>query len=69
MPTPERIDHLQYDNGQIYLSSGQVLNASTGAVAGTFYNTPTAAANGPSFPTRRWGAPSWRVLLVYRQRL
>jgi hypothetical protein len=38
---------LQYDNGQIYLSSGQVLNASTGAVAGTFYNTPTSAANGP----------------------
>jgi hypothetical protein len=43
----ENLISLQYDNGQIYLSSGQVLNASTGAVAGTFYNTPTAAANGP----------------------
>ena len=43
----ENLISLQYDNGQIYLSNGQVLNALTGAVAGTFYNTPTVAANGP----------------------
>ncbi len=38
---------LQYDSGALYLSSGQVLNASTGALNGTFYTTGTAQANGP----------------------
>ncbi len=38
---------IQYDNGQLYLSSGAVLNASTGALLGTFYSTPSTAANGP----------------------
>jgi hypothetical protein len=41
------ISALQYDNGQIYLSNGQVLNASSGALLGTFYSTATNAANGP----------------------
>ena len=38
---------LQYDRGSLYLSSGQVLNASTGGLQGTFYSTATSAANGP----------------------
>jgi hypothetical protein len=38
---------LQYDNGSIYLSDGQVLNAATGALNGTFYTAASTPANGP----------------------
>lgn len=38
---------IQYDNGELYLSSGQVVNASTGALSGTFYATANTAASGP----------------------
>jgi hypothetical protein len=38
---------LQYDNGALYLSNGQVFNASNGALNGTFYSASTVAANGP----------------------
>ncbi len=38
---------LQYDNGSLYLSTGQVLNASSGGLNGTFYSTGTTVANGP----------------------
>ncbi len=38
---------LQYDNGSLYLSTGQVLNASSGALNGTFYSTGATVANGP----------------------
>jgi hypothetical protein len=38
---------LQYDNGALYLSSGQVLNASTGGLNGTFYISGSTQANGP----------------------
>ena len=37
----------QYDNGQIYLTSGAVVNATTGAETGTFYATTTSPATGP----------------------
>lgn len=39
--------NLQYDNGKVYLSTGQVFNATTGALLGTFYSTATSAATGP----------------------
>ncbi len=39
--------NIQYDMGQIYVSNGQVLNASTGALQGTFYMSGTTAADGP----------------------
>jgi trimeric autotransporter adhesin len=42
-----QINSMQYDNGQLYLSTGGVLNASTGALLGTFYSTAPTAANGP----------------------
>ena len=38
---------IQYDNGQLYLSTGAVLNASTGTLLGTFYSTASSPANGP----------------------
>jgi trimeric autotransporter adhesin len=38
---------LQYDNGSLYLSDGQVLNATTGALNGTFYTSTSTPANGP----------------------
>jgi trimeric autotransporter adhesin len=38
---------LQYDNGSIYLSDGQVLNAATGSLNGTFYTSTNTPANGP----------------------
>lgn len=38
---------IQYDNGQLYLSSGQVFNASTGVLLGTFYSSSNTAATGP----------------------
>ncbi|WP_433967513.1 hypothetical protein [Tunturiibacter gelidiferens] len=38
---------LQYDNGRLYLSTGAVVNASTGALLGTFYSTASTPANGP----------------------
>lgn len=41
------VGSLQYDNGQIYLSNGAVVNASTGALSGTFYTAASAQANGP----------------------
>ena len=41
------LTNLQYDNGEIYLSNGQVLNASGGALNGTFYATGNTPASGP----------------------
>ena len=38
---------MQYDNGQLYLSTGQVFNASTGTLLGTFYSSASTAAAGP----------------------
>jgi hypothetical protein len=38
---------IQYDNNQIYLSTGQVFNASTGALLGTFYTSASSPATGP----------------------
>lgn len=38
---------VQYDNGNLYLSTGQVLSASTGALLGTFYSSAGSAASGP----------------------
>jgi trimeric autotransporter adhesin len=38
---------LQYDNGSLYLSNGQVLKAATGALSGTFYTSASSAASGP----------------------
>jgi hypothetical protein len=45
--TSNQINSMQYDSGQLYLSTGGVLNASTGALLGTFYSTAPTAANGP----------------------
>ncbi len=45
--TTGTLTNLQYDNGELYLSNGQVLNASTGALNGTFYTSGTTQANGP----------------------
>jgi hypothetical protein len=39
--------NLQYDNGRLYLSSGQVFDAGTGTLLGTFFSSTTAAATGP----------------------
>ena len=39
--------NIQYDNGRLYLSNGQVLDASTGALLGTFYASTSTAATGP----------------------
>jgi hypothetical protein len=41
------VSALQYDNGQLYLSTGAVVNASTGALTGTFYSSGSTQANGP----------------------
>ncbi|MGA2217212.1 MAG: DUF11 domain-containing protein, partial [Terracidiphilus sp.] len=41
------ITNIQYDNGQLYLANGTVLNASSGALQGTFYATATNPATGP----------------------
>jgi hypothetical protein len=38
---------LQYDNGNLYLSSGQVLSASTGTLQGTLYSSVSTSASGP----------------------
>lgn len=38
---------VQYDNGRLYLSNGQVFDASTGTLLGTFYSTATSPATGP----------------------
>jgi hypothetical protein len=38
---------IQYDNGQLYLSTGQVFNSSTGALLGTFYSSTSTPATGP----------------------
>ena len=45
--SPGQLNSIQYDNGQLYLSTGGVLNASTGALLGTFYSTAPTPANGP----------------------
>jgi trimeric autotransporter adhesin len=42
-----QVTWVQYDNGRLYLSSGQVFDSSSGALLGTFYSSPTAAATGP----------------------
>jgi trimeric autotransporter adhesin len=36
-----------YDNGRLYVSNGQVLNSSTGALLGTLYSSANTAASGP----------------------
>jgi hypothetical protein len=41
------VTSIQYDNGQLYLSTGQVFNASTGALLGTFYSSGSTPATGP----------------------
>ncbi len=41
------ITDMQYDNGRLYLSNGQVLDASTGALLGTYYSSASTAAMGP----------------------
>ena len=41
------LSSIQYDNGRLYLSSGAVLDASTGVQLGTFYATASNAAIGP----------------------
>lgn len=42
-----QVNSIQYDNGRLYLSTGQVLNASTGTLLGTFYSSGNTVANGP----------------------
>lgn len=49
------LNYIQYDNGQIYLNSGAVLNASTGALLGTFYSSASTAAFGPVAPDSTLG--------------
>lgn len=39
--------NIQFDNGNLYLGNGTVLNASTGALLGTFYVNASTAATGP----------------------
>jgi hypothetical protein len=41
------ITTLQYDNGRLYLSNGQVFDASAGTLLGTFYSSASTPANGP----------------------
>lgn len=43
----QQANWLQYDNGNLYLSSGQVLNASTGTLQGTLYSSASTPASGP----------------------
>ena len=45
--TQSTLTNLQYDNGTLYLSNGQALNATTGALNGTFYSVSNTQANGP----------------------
>jgi trimeric autotransporter adhesin len=45
--TQQQANWLQYDNGNLYLSSGQVLNASNGTLQGTFYSSASTPASGP----------------------
>jgi hypothetical protein len=42
-----QVASLQYDNGRLYLSNGQVFDASTGALLGTFYSSASTPATGP----------------------
>ena len=42
-----QVTSIQYDNGRLYLSTGQVLNASAGALLGTFYSSGNTPASGP----------------------
>ena len=46
-PISSTLTWLQYDNGSLYLSNGQVLDATTGALKGTFYTATNTPANGP----------------------
>ena len=46
-PSSLQIANIQYDNGNLYLSNGEVLNATSGTLAGTFYAAPSSAASGP----------------------
>jgi len=46
-PASGYVTTMQYDNGRLYLSNGQVFDANTGALLGTFYSSATSAANGP----------------------
>jgi trimeric autotransporter adhesin len=41
------VSSLQYDNGRLYLSTGAVVNASTGLLLGTFYSSASDPATGP----------------------
>jgi hypothetical protein len=45
--TSVSVTSIQYDNGQLYLSSGQVFNATSGALLGTFYSSASSPATGP----------------------
>lgn len=46
-PASGNLINAQYDNGSLYLSNGQVLNAVTGALSGTFYVAGNTPAGGP----------------------
>jgi trimeric autotransporter adhesin len=41
------VSALQYDNGRLYLSTGAVVNTSTGLLLGTFYSSASTPASGP----------------------
>ncbi len=41
------LSNVQYDSGNLYLSSGEVLNATTAALLGSFYASTTSPATGP----------------------
>lgn len=42
------VTSLQYDSGRLYLSTGAVYDATSGAVLGTFYSAATTPASGPT---------------------
>jgi len=41
------VNSMQFDNGRLYLSDGQVFDASAGTLLGTFYSTATSPVSGP----------------------
>lgn len=41
------VTSLQYDNGRLYMSTGAVIDATSGALSGTFYSTSNTPATGP----------------------
>jgi hypothetical protein len=47
-PAPYYLDEMQLLNGRLYTGTGKVLDAESGALLGSFYNTGTALAQGPT---------------------